>query len=140
VLSAFAALKLWCTSLWHTRIDLFNPTFHEARRALWRIWSRTNRYLYPDRYIKMILTFVIDNYSRFKKTMWKSNKMLKFNSLSPRASILWRSKCIYEVIDMYCSSQCYVGGNNCKCKYTDMNFEIYDRTDRECHVQNLIIT
>jgi hypothetical protein len=63
---------------------------------------------------------VIENYSQFKKKCEKSDKMLKFNSLSPRASILRRSKCIYEVIDRHCSSQCYVGGNSCKCKYCDI--------------------
>jgi hypothetical protein len=36
--------------------------------------------------------------------------MLKFNSLSPRYVAIG----IYEVIDMHCSSQCYVGGNSCK--------------------------
>jgi hypothetical protein len=24
---------------------------------------------------------------------------------------------IYEMIDKHCSSQCYIGGNSCKCKY-----------------------
>jgi hypothetical protein len=28
---------------------------------------------------------------------------------------------IYEVIDMHCWSQCYVGGNSCKCKYCFIN-------------------
>jgi hypothetical protein len=30
------------------------------------------------------------------------------------------TKCIYEVIDTHCSSQCYVGGNSCKYRYLDM--------------------
>jgi hypothetical protein len=35
--------------------------------------------------------------------------------------ILRRSKCIYEVIDTICSSQCYVSRNSCKCKYCNLN-------------------
>jgi hypothetical protein len=63
-----------------------------------------------DRYIKMIPYYLYLH-------LWSiTDKMLKLNSLSTCASILWRSKCIYEVIDTHCSSQFYVGGNSCKCK------------------------
>jgi hypothetical protein len=54
--------------------------FQEAQRALLRILSGTNRYLYPDRYIKMIPYYL---YLHLKKC-WHL-------TLSPRASILWRS-------------------------------------------------
>jgi hypothetical protein len=91
---------------------------------MWRIWSRTNRYLYPDRYIKMVPYYLYLHLwsitiSDLKKNVKKMTKYWNL-TLSPRASILWHSKCIYEVIDMHCSSQCYVGGDSCKCKYCDI--------------------
>jgi hypothetical protein len=66
----------------------------------------TNRYLYPHRYIKMIPYYLYLHLwsitiPDLKRQREKSDKMLKFNSLSPRASILWRNKCIYEVIDTF---------------------------------------
>jgi hypothetical protein len=32
---------------------------------------------------------------------------------------------IYEVIDTHCSSQCYVGGNSCECKYSSLDGMYY---------------
>jgi hypothetical protein len=63
-----------------------------------------------------IFTFVIDNHSRFLKKMLKK-RHVQIYSLSPRASILWRSNRYLWGIDTHCSSQCYVGRNSCKCKY-----------------------
>jgi hypothetical protein len=62
--------------------------------------------------INTLFTFVIDNHSRFK--------MLKFNSQNPGHHVLLYCDIavgIYEVIDTHCSSQCYIGGNGCRCKY-----------------------
>jgi hypothetical protein len=57
--------------------------FYDTRRALWRIWSRTNWYLYPDRYTKMIPYYLYLHLwsitsPDFKQDCLKSDKMLKF--------------------------------------------------------------
>jgi hypothetical protein len=104
--------------------------FHDARRALWRIWSRTNRYIYSDRYIKIILYYLYLHHSRFKKKVLKSDEM--FNCLSYHVllySDIAIGTCVYEVIDMHCSSHCYVGGNDCICKYKTIIYtfiSVYD--------------